>query len=74
MSSQQETSVNPDDLSLPEAMREIQRRYGKAPAYHQLWHGIARGVIPAEQVRGRWKIHRADLPRVAAALGISAAA
>lgn len=63
-----------DRLGLVETMQELRRRYGRAPAYNQLWHAIAQGQIEAERVGGRWKVSRADVPRITAALGIAAAA
>jgi hypothetical protein len=38
-----------------------------------LWKGAVEGAFPAERVRNRWYVQRADLPRVAQALGIAAA-
>lgn len=67
-------AMTDDRLSLVDVMQELHRRYGRAPAYHQIWHLLARGEIPAERVGSRWKVRRADVPRIAAALGIAAAA
>ncbi len=49
---------------------ELRRHYGQTASYSVLWKGAVEGAFPAERVRNRWYIQRADLPRVAQALGI----
>lgn len=67
--------VNVDDrLSLVEVMREVRQRYGASVEYNRLWRYVAQGEVPAERAGSRWLVRRSDVPRVAAAFGISAAA
>ena len=63
-----------DSLGIVDLMQELRRRCGRAPTYSQVWNAIARGEIPAERVNSRWRVQRADLPRVEAALGLTIAA
>ena len=59
----------------PAALRELAVLTGKAPpSYHSFWCGLATGRFPAEQVNGRYRIRRADLPAIAATLGMKSAA
>jgi hypothetical protein len=63
----------PDDLiPLPALPRAVAAMTGQpAPSYHQLYLAAVAGRFPAEQVRGRWRVQRADLPAIARALGAS---
>lgn len=67
-------TIEDDRLSIVDLMQELRRRYGQVPAYNTVWHAIACGEIPAERVRGRWRVKRADVAQVAAVVGIAAAA
>lgn len=64
-------SARTRDLSLSETLHELQRRYGRAPLYQNLWSLAASARVPAHRDGNRWKIQRADLPAVAATLGLS---
>ena len=56
------------------AMREVRRLYGCPVKYNVVWRSVAQGDVPAERVGARWMVRRANLDRIAAALGISVAA
>jgi hypothetical protein len=62
-------SAEPDELDFPDVLPEVRARYGVAASYHRLWCLAVEGQVPARRVGKRWRVLRADLPRVAAALG-----
>jgi hypothetical protein len=62
----------PQTIPLSQTSRELSRRFGgSAPAYRQLYELILDGKLPAEQVNGRWFVDEADLPAIAATLGMT---
>lgn len=42
----------------------------RAPKHRSLYAQVLDGVIPAEFINGRWRIKRADVPEIAAKLGL----
>lgn len=56
---------NHDKLSLPAAAREL------GLAYRPLYNAVLDSRIPAVQVRGRYLVDRAELPRIATLLGLT---
>ncbi len=62
-------------VSLTSLPRELERLTGaRPPGYRRLWTLTVDGRIPAEQVNGRYQVRRADLPDIAAELGLTARA
>ncbi len=64
---------DPDLIQLPLLARElVAGGFSTKPVdYHRLYHGALSGRFPAEQVTSnRWSVRRADLPKVATALGL----
>ena len=62
-----------DRIGAPQLARAlIAGGYTDQPVgYGPIYRGILSGAIPAEQVNSnRWTVSRADLPKVAAALGL----
>lgn len=41
---------------------------GASVNYHKCWSGVVAGQIPAERIGGKWKVDRADVPRIARAM------
>ena len=58
----------PDRLTLVDATLAVSRLCGQPIAYSVIWRLIVQGDVPAERVRNRWTLCRADLPRIAAVL------
>ena len=59
-------------VALTALPRELKALTGtEAPTYRRLWTLTVDGRIPAEQVNGRYQVRRADLPDIAAALGMT---
>jgi hypothetical protein len=59
-------------VALPALPRELTAYAGRqAPTYRKLWSMTVDGLIPAEQINGRYQVRRADLPEIAAALGLT---
>jgi hypothetical protein len=68
-------SVETDRIGAPQLARAlIADGWADRPVpYGAIYRGILSGAIPAEQVSSnRWTVSRADLPKVAAALGLRA--
>lgn len=69
-----------DENAVPLSLlrRELARAAGVSiecvPDYRRLYLETLNGRIPAEQQRGRWYVRKDDLPAIASALGVSAAA
>ena len=62
----------PQTIPLSLTSRELARRFGgSAPAYRRLYELVLDGKLPAEQVNGRWFVDEADLPAIAATLGLT---
>lgn len=60
-------------INLAQLPRELARLTGgNPPAYRDLYQRVLNGQIPAESVNGRWYVAAADLPSIAAALGLTA--
>ena len=61
-----------DKIQLTQVSRALRDLTGRtAPTSRQLWHAIADGKIPSEVVNGRHLVRRADLPIIAAAMGLT---
>jgi hypothetical protein len=46
--------------------RELAPITGKlTPTYRKIYESVLNGLIPAEQIRGRWFVSRNDLPAIA---------
>jgi hypothetical protein len=65
-------STSPD-FDLIATCATLQREYGRAPSYQQLWGAAASGRIPARREGREWRIQRDDLPVIAAHFGLRAA-
>ncbi len=62
----------PETVALTALPRELTALTGKqAPSYRKLWSLTVDGRLPAEQINGRYQVRRADLPGIAAMLGLS---
>lgn len=63
-----------DRIPLTHLPRELSRLTGlPAPGYRTLYLAALDGRLPADQgTNGRWGVPRADLPKVADALGLTA--
>lgn len=62
-----------DYVALTALSRELTLYAGRqAPNYRKLWTLTVDGRIPAEQTNGRYQVRRADLPSIAATLGLIA--
>jgi excisionase family DNA binding protein len=59
------------DLDPADLLAELQRRYGRAPSYPRVWRWAVEGRIPAHRVGPRWRFKPADVPAIAAALGLA---
>ena len=61
-----------DRLSLPLCARELAKAHLPPPwnLYDRAYQAVLNGQIPATQHNGRWFVERADLPAIAAALGL----
>ncbi len=67
--------TNPDRVALSALPRELTAFTGRpSPNYRRLYALTLDGVIPAQQVNGRWHVLRADLAQVANLLGMATAA
>jgi hypothetical protein len=53
---------------------DLERRYGVAPSYSQLWLAVVNGKIPARREGRIWRVNRADLPTVATYFELTPAA
>ncbi len=62
--------MDPESYLIPaaEALIEVNKTSGGQYEYIRLWRLIATGLVPAQRVRGRWRIRRSDLPLVAEVL------
>jgi hypothetical protein len=57
--------------SLP---RDLTEHTGQpAPPYRKLWEKAVQGSLPARQINGRWHYAVADIPAIAASLGMAKA-
>ena len=64
-----------DTIPLTQVSAELRRLTGaNPPTYRALWYGIVDGKIPGELVNGRRLVQRADMPLIAAAMGMLQAA
>jgi hypothetical protein len=53
-------------ISIAHLPRELAPLTGKiTPTYRKIYESVLNGLIPAEQVRGRWFVSRKDLPAIA---------
>ena len=56
--------MTPEDrCALSDIPSELRRLYGQTASYSVLWKAAVEGAFPAERVRNRWYVRRADLPR-----------
>ena len=63
-----------DTLALTALPRELSAFTGQqAPSYRKLWTMVVDGLLPAEQISGRYRVRRADVPAIATTLGLSPA-
>ena len=62
-------------IGLAHSPREILNLTGRSVpgGYPRVYRLVLAGLIPAEQENGRWFINRADLPQIAASLGLEKA-
>jgi hypothetical protein len=58
-----------DDLDLIDTVTELRDAHGVNASYNQLYKACLDGMVPGVRVRGRWRLRRADLPRIATTLG-----
>jgi hypothetical protein len=57
------------------ALRDaLERRYGIAPSYSQIWLAVANGKIPARREGRGWRVNQTDLPAVAVYFELTPAA
>ena len=61
-------------ISLSRLSPELSDRYGTAPGYRKLYSMAQDGLLRTELVNGRHYVMEADLPTIAAKLGLSPAA
>ncbi len=63
----------PDRIKLPHAPRELSVLVGrpKAVTYRRLYTAVLNGDVPAAMDKGRWTLHRGDLPAIAVTLGLA---
>jgi hypothetical protein len=63
---------SPNVVLLPDLAREIAALTGQpSPPYHQLWKLCADGLLPAEKIRGRYRV---DVSVAVKTLGLKVAA
>lgn len=69
------TNAPPDTVGLADLARAlIAHGWTAPPSYRQLYNRTLSGIIPAAKMRdGRWRILIADLPVIAARLGLERA-
>lgn len=59
-------------VALTALLRELTALTGEqAPSYRKLWTMTVDGRIPADQVNGRYRVRRADLPAIAGLVGLT---
>ena len=64
-----------DTVALTSLPRELAELTGApAPGYRRLYNMAVDARIPVEQVNGRWRVRRTDLPGIAAQIGLPARA
>lgn len=55
--------TNPEMVALSALPRDLSALTGQqAPNYRKMWSMVVDGLLPAEQVNGRYRVRRADLP------------
>ena len=58
-------------MSISELLGALHDRYGRCPSYQTVWRRAAECRIPSRRdERGRPSFNRADVPAIAAALGL----
>ena len=63
-----------ETIALTALPREVATYTGQqAPSYRKLWTMVVDGLLPAEQISGRYRVRRADLPAIVVQLGLSPA-
>jgi hypothetical protein len=70
-----EIGAMPNESTIPLTLlpRELSAYTGKpAKSYRYLYSKVLDGVIPAELINGRWSVQRANVPAIAAELGLTA--
>ena len=62
-----------ETVALTALPRELKAYSGQDTpgGYRKLWGLVVNGQVPAEQVNGRYRIRRAELPSIATTLGLS---
>jgi hypothetical protein len=61
-------------FDLIELRGALERQYGIAPSYSQIWLACANGKLPARREGRGWRVNRADLPLVAEHFGLTTSA
>ena len=67
------TTPPPDLLPLSGVLPDFANRGFSIPeqvTYQAMWRAVANGRLPAQQVSGRYRVRRSDLPAYAAFLGL----
>lgn len=60
-----------DYISLTDTPRAL-REHGATCSYMHIWKAVVGGDIPAQRIRNRWHVLKADLPAIAQILKASA--
>ena len=63
--------TQPDTLDIYGLMVELIRLCGYAPGYQRVWSMAVAARIPAHRRGRRWRFERADVPEIAAKLGLT---
>lgn len=53
-----------DHISLTDTPRAL-RAHGATCSYMHVWKAVVGGDIPAQRIRNRWHVRKADLPAIA---------
>jgi hypothetical protein len=53
-----------EHISLTDTPRAL-RDHGAACSYMNIWKAVVAGDIPAQRIRNRWHVRKADLPAIA---------
>ncbi len=64
-------ALDPDLVALPDASHALRQQYGEAPEYNALWRLLRGGIVEPQRRGARLYVRRADLPRIAALLGLT---
>ena len=53
-----------EHISLTNTPRAL-RQHGATCSYMQVWKAVVSGDVPAQRIRNRWHVRKADLPMIA---------